>query len=161
MCADAGVQSSLPRLPSVHLPVLTRLSGREKQRGCISPEEFQLVEAPGLGVEHVHHEVHEVQEDPTGTFQPLHVEGSDPRRRQAFQDVLGDGPHLNVRVPGGKDEEVRGSGDAPEVQSQDIFGFSIQSQLCSPGYLRRDLVRDDVQASSRSTVTSISTSTSE
>ena len=82
-------------------------SGTEELGRRVTPEEFELIEFPGLGMKYVDHEIDKIQKNPTSPVHSLDVEGPDALPCQTLQDSVGDGPNLNIGVPGGQHKEVR------------------------------------------------------
>ena len=111
-------------------------------------------------MEDVDDEVDEIQQNPPGSVKPLHMKWPVAFLRHLLHDVLGDGPDLNVRGPSGKQEKVGRRRNAPQIQRHHSLGFSIKGKFGGLRNLPGEILREAIQPSSRSTVTSITVSTS-
>src|SRR5207237_5240571 len=105
---------SAPRTPApaprwVPCPCLPRRAGSSLHLDArsVGPEPFQIVMCPLLGVEHVHHHVAEVEQDPAAPALPLAADHPVPVRRQLFFHAVGDGLELPIARAAPDHQEVR------------------------------------------------------
>src|SRR5438876_1015376 len=111
---------------SSFLPVVPRAPGEHRS---IAPQPLELVEFPQLGVEHMHYEIHVVEQHPPPLRQPFHMMRCEATRRQRCHQMLRHPPHVGVGRPGNDYEIVGGGAESPQVQYQRVDRLAIEQRL--------------------------------
>ena len=102
----------------------------ELQPRGIAPEVFQAVEGALFGVEDVHDYVGIVRHDPFTDGEAIHGEGLDPViLLQRVAQLAGDGFQVRLGGAGAKDEEIRETDDATEINGDDVLGFFFRDEV--------------------------------
>ena len=106
------------------------LRGDGEGRG-IAPESFQLIEGAQRGMEHVHDEIHIVQQDPPSVLEAFHRVHGHPFLFQRHHHAPGRGAHVCVRGPARHDEEIRHVRHRPQVEQDDVARLAVDEEGCS------------------------------
>src|SRR5262245_19138499 len=109
-------RSSMPRSVMLKRRIASGLPfrrGRVPDRWSIVPQSLELIESSGFGVEHVNHEVHEIDEDPASARLALDMMSLDAESGQALQNGIGHAADVGVGGSRRDHEEVGGVGQPP------------------------------------------------
>src|SRR2546425_4490653 len=96
-------------------PAVLRVSGQHRS---IAPQPLELIEGAQLGMEHMHYEIHVVEQHPATLRQPFHMMRRDAMRRQRRHQVLRHPPHVGVGRSRDDYEVVGGGAELSQVEYQ-------------------------------------------
>src|SRR5262249_1607713 len=90
------------------------------------PESIEVVEGPHRDLEHVHHHVAVVDQDPLSALEAFDGEGMDAERCQVIAYPLGDRLHLGVRPAAADDEVVTNGGECGRLEDDTLVGRAVE-----------------------------------
>jgi hypothetical protein len=93
----------------------------DRQDRCIDPQTFQLVVIPKGRMEHVYHDVDEVEEGPASRPHTLGMVRAPASALHGLEYPFGQRAHVRVRRAGSDDEDVGGVTHLTEIEHHDIL----------------------------------------
>src|SRR5262249_45182233 len=90
------------------------------------PESIEVVEGPHGDLEHVHHHVAVVDQDPLSALEAFDGERMDAERREVIAHPLRDRLHLGVRPAAADDEVVTNGGECGRLEDDQIVGLAVE-----------------------------------